>query len=111
MSNKRLFGAIVAAVATMVATSAMADTKSSKAAARTPAPLLAQACAGCHGQNGEGQNGTPILAGYDRNALVQVWGEFRNNQRPAATIMARIARGYSDQEVATLADYFAAVKR
>jgi cytochrome c553 len=40
-----------------------------------------------------------------------VWEEFRNNQRPAATIMPRIARGYSEAEIATLADYFSSLHR
>ena len=42
---------------------------------------------------------------------MRVWGEFRANQRPAATIMGRIARGYSDEEVAALADHFSSIKR
>jgi len=82
-----------------------------KKAAAVPAPLIAQACSGCHGQLGKGQNGTPVLAGYEKDAFSRVWDEFRNNQRPAATIMPRIARGYSDVEIATLADYFSSLHR
>jgi cytochrome c553 len=111
MLNTHLFVVLVAGAAAMVATSSLADTKAARKAAGKPAPLLAQACAGCHGQNGEGQDGTPILAGYDKAGFVRVWGEFRANQRPAATIMGRIARGYSDEEVAALADYFSSIKR
>ncbi|MCK7474863.1 MAG: NAD(P)/FAD-dependent oxidoreductase [Rhodopseudomonas palustris] len=46
---------------------------------------------------GKGQNGTPVLAGYERDAFIRVWDEFRHNQRPAATILPRIARGYSEE--------------
>jgi cytochrome c553 len=111
MSNKRLFVALVAAAAAMIATPSVADTKADKKLPGKPAPLLAQACAGCHGQNGQGRDGTPILAGYDKAGFIRVWGEFRANQRPTATIMGRIARGYSDEEVAALADYFSSIKR
>jgi sulfide dehydrogenase cytochrome subunit len=111
MSKKHLLVALVAAAVAMGATLSSADTKASKTPAGKPAPLLAQACAGCHGQNGEGQGGTPILAGYDKAAFVRVWSEFRANQRPAATIMGRIARGYSEEDVAALADYFSSIKR
>lgn len=72
-------------------------------------PHIAQSCYGCHGPAARGQNGTPAIAGYDRAAFVQAWEQFRANERPA-TIMNRIARGYSNAEVAALADYFAKLK-
>ncbi|NJL50918.1 MAG: c-type cytochrome [Blastochloris sp.] len=111
MSKTRSLVAIIAAMASMAATSSMADTKPARKQAAHPVPLLAQACAGCHGQSGEGQKGTPVLAAYNKEAFVRVWDEFRNGQRPAATIMTRIARGYSDEEVATLAAYFSSIPR
>jgi cytochrome subunit of sulfide dehydrogenase len=74
-----------------------------------PTPNVAQGCAGCHGQAGSGEGAIPPIAGYDRDAFVAVWAEFRANERPA-TIMNRIARGYSDEEVAALADYFASLR-
>lgn len=73
------------------------------------APMLAQACAGCHGQAGAGQGAVPDLRGYDRDAFLRVWAEFRTDERPA-TIMNRIARGYTEAEVAELADYFASLE-
>lgn len=110
MSRTRLLTSLLAAVATIAAIS-LAEAKQAKKPAPPKPPLLAQACAGCHGQLGAGQDGTPILAAYDKAAFVRVWGEFRENQRPAASIMPRIARGYSEAEVATLADYFSSVPR
>lgn len=70
--------------------------------------MLAQACAGCHGQSGEGQGAIVDIAGYDRAAFIQTWAEFRANARPA-TIMGRIARGYTEAEVEALADYFSSL--
>lgn len=111
MPSRPVVAIAVVGAAVLAASAALAQPKSHATPHQPVAPLHAQACAGCHGQNGAGQGGTPILAGYDPAAFVRVWGEFRNNQRPTATIMNRIARGYSDDEVAALAAYFASVKR
>jgi sulfide dehydrogenase cytochrome subunit len=75
------------------------------AAADDRTPLLAQACAGCHGQNGTGMGRVPRISGYDRDDFVLVWEQFREGER-TATIMGRIARGYTADEIAVLADYF-----
>jgi cytochrome subunit of sulfide dehydrogenase len=76
---------------------------------RPEPPLIAQACAGCHGQAGGGSGSVPKIAGYNRDLFIAQWAAFRAKQRPA-TIMDRIATGYSDAEVAVLADYFAKLK-
>lgn len=78
--------------------------------AQEPAPMIAQSCAGCHGQAGAGQGSSPVLAGYDAENFVRVWHEFRANERPA-TIMNRIAPGFTDDEVAELAAYFASLQQ
>ncbi|WP_054160747.1 c-type cytochrome [Rhodopseudomonas sp. AAP120] len=104
------FATLLAAAALAAAASPSAAEPHKKKGA-VAAPLIAQACSGCHGQLGKGQGGTPELAGYKKDAFVLVWDEFRSNQRPAATIMPRIARGYSEAEVAALADYFSSLQR
>jgi sulfide dehydrogenase cytochrome subunit len=71
--------------------------------------LLAQACAGCHGQDGAGQGAIPAIAGLDREAFLSAWAEFRADARPA-TVMNRIAKGYTEEEVALLADHFASLQ-
>jgi cytochrome c553 len=101
---------MIAGLIAAIATPSAAESRK-KHAKPVPAPLIAQACSGCHGQLGQGLKGTPVLAGYEKESFARVWGEFRNNQRPAATIMPRIARGYSDTEVAALADYFSSIRR
>lgn len=72
-------------------------------------PLIAQACLGCHGQAGAGQGSVPKIAGFNRELFLASWAAFKANQRPA-TIMNRVARGYSDAEVQALADYFSSLK-
>jgi len=96
-------------VARTVSTAAFAVFIAQAALADEVAPLIAQGCAGCHGQAGEGQGAVPEIAGYDRDAFIRVWSEFRADARPA-TIMNRIAPGYSDDEVAELADYFSSLR-
>lgn len=72
-------------------------------------PQVAQSCAGCHGQSGDGSGPILPLAGYDREDFLQTWEAFRSDTRPA-TIMGRIARGFSDDEIAELADYFSSLR-
>ena len=74
------------------------------------APLIAQACVVCHGQGGAGNGTVPKLAGYNRDLFIAQWAAFRNKKRPA-TIMDRVASGYTDVEVAELADYFSKLKK
>lgn len=89
---------------------ALSTALQSPARAQTaPAPQIALACAGCHGPAGAGEGSVPRIAGYDRQAFVETWSAFRANARPA-TIMNRIARGYTDAEVAQLAAYFATLR-
>ncbi len=70
------------------------------------APLAAQGCIGCHGPNGAGIGSVPGIAGRDRAELVAQMNAFRANERPA-TIMGRIARGYTEAEIIATAEYFA----
>ena len=72
-------------------------------------PFLAEACASCHGASWGGQGPIADLRGYDHEAFVRTWEEFRSDERPA-TIMNRIARGYSEAEVSALADFFSSLE-
>lgn len=74
--------------------------------AQAQAPLAAQGCIGCHGPNGAGMASVPGLAGRDQAELVAQMNAFRANERPA-TIMGRVARGYSEAEIMASAAYFA----
>jgi cytochrome subunit of sulfide dehydrogenase len=93
----------------LIAAALGASLLAAPAFAEQPTPLIAQGCAGCHGQSGEGQGAVARIAGYDRDAFLAIWQEFRDNSRPA-TIMNRIAPGYTDEEVQILADYFASIQ-
>ena len=80
------------------------------APAHAQAPLAAEGCLGCHGPNGEGAGGIPAIAGRDAAELRAIMAQCRANERPA-TIMGRVARGYTDAEIAAMADHFAQSRR
>jgi sulfide dehydrogenase cytochrome subunit len=79
----------------------------SGAASAQSVPSAAQGCNGCHGPAGEGAGSIPAIAGtLDRDAFLEAMRQFRADQRPA-TIMNRISRGFTDAELAQMADLFA----
>lgn len=75
-------------------------------AREAPTPYLAGTCTNCHGTQGRSPGTMPSLAGLPQAYLVEQMKQFRDGTRPA-TIMHEIAKGYTDQQAALLADYFA----
>ncbi len=72
--------------------------------------VWAAACANCHGTDGKAEPGMIALAGQSKSDIEQKMLAFKNGQRPA-TIMHQIAKGYSDEQIAQIAAYFAAQKK
>lgn len=70
---------------------------------------LAAACAACHGTDGRAVPGMAALAGMDKVYVVKVMQEFKTGKRPA-TLMHQIAKGYSDEQIVQIADYFSKQK-
>ena len=68
---------------------------------------LAGACTSCHGTDGHPVlAGTmPALAGMARADFVERFNALRNGTQPS-TIMHQIARGFSDEQIALLAEFF-----
>ncbi|HIJ83913.1 MAG: sulfide dehydrogenase (flavocytochrome), cytochrome c subunit [Magnetococcales bacterium] len=83
----------------------------STASAEGPtAAMLANTCAGCHGTNGvSGGPAMPSIAGFPATYFKAIMKEFKDGTRPS-TIMGRLAKGYSDEEIALIADFFAKTK-
>lgn len=77
--------------------------------AAAQAPLAAEGCLGCHGPDGKGGPGAAAIAGRERAELVAIMLAFRANERPG-TIMGRIARGYTEAEIAAVADHFSRIR-
>jgi sulfide dehydrogenase cytochrome subunit len=87
----------------------------SSGATRITAPaassMLAQGCFGCHGPQGASSGpATPNIAGLPADYFIKVMRAYQQGER-IATVMGRIARGYSSQEIARMAGYFAALPR
>ena len=75
------------------------------ALAETSPAVLAASCANCHGPEGRSPGSIPSIEGQDAAAMTaQLLGV--KSGEIEATVMNRIAKGYSDAEIAALAAYF-----
>ncbi|MBK6745221.1 c-type cytochrome [Ottowia sp.] len=70
----------------------------------------AAACANCHGTNGQAQAGNQPLAGASQSEMLKKLMEFKSGARPA-TIMHQLSKGYTDEQLAAIAGWFAAQKK
>jgi len=79
-------------------------------AAPPSAEMLANACAGCHGTNGGSAGDTmPSLASQSESSIVEAMLKFKSGER-SSTVMGRLAKGYSDEQIKALAGFFAKQK-
>ena len=69
----------------------------------------ADACAGCHGANGQGSGDNPKLAGKSEAELAQAMQEYKSGKR-SNTAMKLMVRKLSDQDITNLAAYYASLK-
>jgi cytochrome subunit of sulfide dehydrogenase len=77
---------------------------------QTPSPQtlardLAATCSACHGTGGNSAGGMPSLAGRDARTLITQMNEFKLGKRPV-TVMHQIAKGYDDEQITLIAEYF-----
>jgi cytochrome subunit of sulfide dehydrogenase len=111
--SRTLASALTGLLLTMTTLSAQAQAP----AAGRPAPealklrALAATCAHCHGTDGRAVEGeaTIRLAGLPADYVLTQLMAFRSGQRPA-TIMHQITKGYSQEQLESLATYFAGLK-
>jgi sulfide dehydrogenase cytochrome subunit len=87
-----LFGAAVLAVAPGFAPAA--------------APPGAASCLGCHNTVTAGDSPVPPLGTLSSEQMVAAMQAFRGGTRPS-TVMERIAKGFSDEEIKAIADWYA----
>jgi sulfide dehydrogenase cytochrome subunit len=78
-------------------------------AAAAAAPAGASSCSGCHAASAAVQTPVPRLAGRAAPDIMAAMQAFRSGQRPA-TVMGRIAKGFSEAEIAAIAEWYAAQK-
>jgi len=70
---------------------------------------LAASCAACHGTDGHSapNSSMPSLAHLPPAYFIARMRAFREDRTLASSVMAQIAKGYDDQQVEKLADFFA----
>lgn len=73
------------------------------------APAGASSCSGCHLANA-GAGALLPLAGLPQVDIAGKMIAFKSGKAPA-TIMDRIAKGFSDEEIQAIAAWYAALKR
>ncbi|MCU7853666.1 MAG: cytochrome c4 [Candidatus Thiodiazotropha sp. (ex Monitilora ramsayi)] len=71
------------------------------------ASMLANTCAGCHGTNGASTGpATPSIGGISAVYFEEVMLGFKNDEIKN-TIMTRIAKGYTEDEIKAMAEFYA----
>lgn len=74
------------------------------------ARMLAETCAGCHGTDGASVGpASPSIAGMNAEYFTEIMKGFKSGEI-YSTIMGRIAKGYTDEELAQMAGFFAKQK-
>jgi len=70
------------------------------------AEMLANTCAGCHGTKGASEGpAIPSLAGMSASYMKELMEGYKSGEVKAG-IMDRVAKGYSEEEIALMADFF-----
>lgn len=70
-------------------------------------PAGATSCSGCHAESPGVATPAPRINGLDPAVMLKAMQDFRSGAR-AATVMDRIAKGFSDEEVRAIAAWYAA---
>lgn len=66
----------------------------------------AAGCANCHGTNGQAEKGMPPLAGKNRADMTEKLLAYKSGAAPS-TIMQQLTKGYTDDQLAAIAGWFA----
>ncbi|WP_353571184.1 c-type cytochrome [Candidatus Albibeggiatoa sp. nov. BB20] len=68
--------------------------------------MLGNTCAGCHGTNGASVGpATPIIGGLSVDTITEAMNAYKSGDRPS-TVMGRIAKGYTEEEINAMAGFF-----
>ena len=106
MVRQLRYGLMVAGVGLAFAIAPALADKKKELMSGASARMLADTCAGCHGPNGaSGGPATPTISGFSHEYFIEVMEGFASGEVPS-TIMGRIAKGYSKDEIKRLADYY-----
>ena len=97
------------AVAMLAATVPAKATSVSASVAASAPPPGAASCSGCHGLRDNASSALPGIYGRDPQDIATAMAAFRDGTRPA-TVMNRIAKGFSEDEIRAIAAWLATQK-
>ena len=72
--------------------------------------ILALSCSSCHGTDGKSVGIIPPINGRSSEYIASALKDFKSGAR-VSTVMSRHAKGYSDEEIQLIADYFGSLSR
>jgi sulfide dehydrogenase cytochrome subunit len=98
--KSKLFTLIVVAAAML---------SSQAATAGASGETIAYTCNGCHGTDGVSKGAAPKLKGMPADYQAKTLKEFKSGKK-WSTIMDRIAKGYSDEEIEAVSEYYESLK-
>jgi cytochrome c553 len=93
----------------ILSASLLASVAPASAAGVADAPAGAASCSGCHPATSRVDTAVPRLIGRNPDEIVTAMHAFKSGERPA-TVMDRIAKGFSDDEVKAIAAWYGAQK-
>ena len=79
------------------------------AASAQSGQAMGQTCFVCHGPGGRSNGTVAPIAGLPKDHVARQMADFKADRRPA-TIMNRIAKGYTDEQIALIVEYLATLK-
>ena len=93
----------------LIVIAAMIASVTGARAASPEAPLAALSCSGCHPASSNVQTPVPRLEGRKAAEIIEQMQAFREGKRES-TVMDRIAKGFSDPEIETIAAWYAQLR-
>jgi sulfide dehydrogenase cytochrome subunit len=97
-------------LALLTSTLALGISSAASAGGTASASMLSSTCNGCHGMNGNSAGpASPTIAQMEETAFFETMKQLQSGEM-YSTIMGRIARGYTDEELHLMAGHFAAQK-
>jgi cytochrome c553 len=89
-----------------VLVNALASTIVAGAAHSAEPPAGASSCSGCHPATAKVESPVPPIRGREPTEIVTAMQAFRSGER-ASTVMGRIAKGFTDDEIRAIAAWLA----
>jgi len=107
MAKQSLQLAALASAVALGLSSAVFEVDAADLMSGASAPMLAETCAGCHGTDGASSGpAIPTIAGMYHDYFVELMQGYKSGE-VYGTIMDRIAKGFTDEEIGLMAGFFA----